>query len=305
MTEAKSWRDVIPIHPAAELFPRMSEPELRELGEDIRRNGMTRSIVVCAEDIYSPDEQYISTKWSVLDGRNRLDAMELAGIPFQLEYYGTGWHIEIDGVGGDLDSFPRRRHDLEIVRHGDPYAYVLSANLHRRHLTTDQKRDLIAKVIKAKPELSNRQVAAKTATSHAFVGKVRGELEQSGDVETVSTSIDTRGRKQPARKAAPAKSAAQSEELTGRAKVMAQRGMIAPDVWDETPNKHERANLRAGLFILAAQAFELGERFQAGVQEDRRLLAKDTIEQVRHTAQLWTSIVASIEGRKKHHVGNK
>ena len=44
----------------------------------------------------------------------------------------------------------------EIIRHIpdgiDPYDFVLTANLHRRHLTADQKRDLIVKVLKAKPE---------------------------------------------------------------------------------------------------------------------------------------------------------
>jgi len=34
-----SWRDHLKVHPAAELFPRMTEAELRELGEDIKRNG--------------------------------------------------------------------------------------------------------------------------------------------------------------------------------------------------------------------------------------------------------------------------
>src|SRR5262249_61366782 len=42
----KSWRDVLPIHPAAELFPPMSPDELRALGEDIRKNGLTSPIVL-------------------------------------------------------------------------------------------------------------------------------------------------------------------------------------------------------------------------------------------------------------------
>jgi hypothetical protein len=41
----KTWRDVLPIHPAAELFPLMSEAELRELGEDIQANGLQAPIV--------------------------------------------------------------------------------------------------------------------------------------------------------------------------------------------------------------------------------------------------------------------
>ena len=33
----KSWRDVLPVHAAADLFPLMSEDELRELGDDIKK----------------------------------------------------------------------------------------------------------------------------------------------------------------------------------------------------------------------------------------------------------------------------
>ena len=36
----KSWRD-IPIHPAADLFPLMAPDELKALGEDIKKNGLT------------------------------------------------------------------------------------------------------------------------------------------------------------------------------------------------------------------------------------------------------------------------
>ena len=39
--------------------------------------------------------------------------------------------------------------------------------------------------------------------SHPHVGKVRRSLEQTGDVETVSTSTDTKGRKQPRTKKRP------------------------------------------------------------------------------------------------------
>src|SRR5947199_9810340 len=85
--------------------------------------------------------------------------------------------------------------ELECGR--DPYDLVLSLNVHRRHLTNEQKRDLIAKVLKAKPELSDRQIADKTGTSHPTVAKIRDQLEASGDVERITTSIDTLGREQP------------------------------------------------------------------------------------------------------------
>src|SRR5215216_2203690 len=37
---AISWRDVLPVHPAADLFPMMSPEDLRALGEDIKANGL-------------------------------------------------------------------------------------------------------------------------------------------------------------------------------------------------------------------------------------------------------------------------
>ena len=40
-----SWRDHLKVHPAAALFPRMTEAELRELGEDIKRNGLRQKCV--------------------------------------------------------------------------------------------------------------------------------------------------------------------------------------------------------------------------------------------------------------------
>jgi hypothetical protein len=43
----------------------------------------------------------------------------------------------------------------------DAYSYVMSANIHRRHLTIEQKRELIGKLLKAQPKQSNRQIAVK------------------------------------------------------------------------------------------------------------------------------------------------
>jgi hypothetical protein len=70
----KSWRDVLPVHPAADLFPTMSDSELRELGNDIKKNGMMTPIVLVEEN----------SKTFLLDGRDRLDAMTLVGIEFEV-----------------------------------------------------------------------------------------------------------------------------------------------------------------------------------------------------------------------------
>jgi ParB-like chromosome segregation protein Spo0J len=41
-----SWRDHIKVHPAADLFPMMSEAELKELAESIKKNGMKVPVVI-------------------------------------------------------------------------------------------------------------------------------------------------------------------------------------------------------------------------------------------------------------------
>jgi hypothetical protein len=64
-----SWRDTLSIHPAAELFPRMSPDELRALGKDIKKNGLTSPIALWS-DGKSPAV--------LLDGISRLDAISIA-----------------------------------------------------------------------------------------------------------------------------------------------------------------------------------------------------------------------------------
>jgi hypothetical protein len=178
----KSWRDVLPVHPAADLFPLMSPDELRELGEDIKANGLREPIVMISE----------KGRWSVLDGRNRLDAMEAVGLPMPTP----------------LVLPPRRAEAVRVyqgsyaIEHnlGDPYAYVLSANIHRRHLTAEQKREIIAKVLKANPEQSNLAIAKQVKADDKTVGKVRRELEARSEIPNVDARTDTKGRKQPAKK---------------------------------------------------------------------------------------------------------
>src|SRR5262245_60645033 len=64
-----SWRDILPVHPAADRFPLMSEAELKELAADIKENGLQHPVVLTE----------IDGKPAVLDGRNRLDALESLG----------------------------------------------------------------------------------------------------------------------------------------------------------------------------------------------------------------------------------
>jgi hypothetical protein len=177
----KRWRDVLQIHPAAELFPLMTPDELHALGEDIKRRGGVPAVPLVLWEAEKNAQQFL------LDGRNRLDAMEAAGLPV------------LDKDGKDLDwnlSLQCTR-----LRGGDPYAIVVSTNIHRRHLTGEHRRELIAKLIDAQPQKSDRQIAETVNASHHTVGSVRSEMERRGQIAHVPTRTDTKGRKQPAKKA--------------------------------------------------------------------------------------------------------
>jgi hypothetical protein len=95
---------------------------------------------------------------------------------------------------------------VELSDDNAAFSYVLSLNVHRRHLDRKERRDLIVQTLKADPTKSNRQIARLTDTSHPYVAEVRKQAERAGDVESVTTSVDTKGRRQVARK--PKRSAA-------------------------------------------------------------------------------------------------
>jgi predicted ATP-dependent protease len=61
-------------------------------------------------------------------------------------------------------------------------------------------RKLVAELLKADASKSNRQIAAQAGTYHPTVGKVRAELEQSGDVKSCPFRKDRRGHLHPAHK---------------------------------------------------------------------------------------------------------
>src|SRR5262249_56073385 len=79
---ARKWRDVLTIHPAAELFPRMTPDELKALGADIEKNGQQQPIAIIEKAKRRPDVTlHVSDPplQEVLDGISRLDAVESAG----------------------------------------------------------------------------------------------------------------------------------------------------------------------------------------------------------------------------------
>jgi hypothetical protein len=107
----------------------------------------------------------------IIDGRNRALACEKAGVEPN--------YLPFDGA------------DEEVGR------FIISMNIHRRHLTASQKRDLLKKLLKMSPEQSDRTIATIAKVSPTTVGEVRREANvQTGHKERIEKSgRKARGRK--------------------------------------------------------------------------------------------------------------
>lgn len=93
------------VHPVAALFPMMSDEELDALAEDIKANGLQQPLVYDRDGV-------------LIDGRNRQEACRRAGV--------EPTHTTLpDGV--------------------DPVAFILSANIQRRHMSKGQQAMAVAR----------------------------------------------------------------------------------------------------------------------------------------------------------------
>jgi hypothetical protein len=171
------WRKHVAVHDAADLFPFLSPDELRALADDIKTNGVRTQIV-------------FDDSGNLLDGRNRLDALAL------LDLLCVNERCSLSSKDGEPIKWR--------IENGDPYDIVLSLNVHRRHLTPDQRDEVIAKVLKAKPELSNRQIGKLTKADHHKIAKARHRAEATGEVSPVEKTIGADGKARPATKPKPA-----------------------------------------------------------------------------------------------------
>jgi hypothetical protein len=141
-------------HPACLLLPEMSEAEYRDLVDDIRQHGQRHAIIV--------DET-----GAILDGRHRWRAAEELGLKPQTSTF----------------------HGSE----GEKVALVMSENIHRRHLTVEQRAhiavDLSEKLTEAAKQ---RQLAGRPLASNEAKGKA---AEQAAKMVGVSTSSVERAKK--------------------------------------------------------------------------------------------------------------
>lgn len=172
---ATIWRNSFKMHPATDLFPSLEADAFAELVDDIKSNGILVPIVTWRDE----DGQI----W-LIDGRNRLNALEQLGL------------LCVDEAGRLCMPADERTWETDP----DPTALAVSLNLQRRHLTGEQKRVLVAKLLQTRPEKSNRQIAAQVKVDDKTVGSVRRDMEGRAEIPHVAARTDNRGRSQPAHK---------------------------------------------------------------------------------------------------------
>jgi hypothetical protein len=133
------------IHPAAEIFPPMSDTEYAALLADMRINGQSHPI--------------ITWKGKVIDGRNRLRACRELGIE------------------------PKTQ---EWDEKGSLTAFILSANLVRRHLDESQRAMVAAKLMPTLAEQAKRRMLEGKELDPSDPGRKGRASDDAGAVLNVS-----------------------------------------------------------------------------------------------------------------------
>jgi ParB-like chromosome segregation protein Spo0J len=122
-------------------------------------------------------EPIVLHEGKVLDGRNRYQACRKAGVKPKFKV-------------------------SELIH---PASYVISANICRRHLTAEQKREVLAKLVAMQPEKSDRQLAKEAGVDHKIIAKARRTAEATGEASPVAkrTGADGKARNLPKKKKVP------------------------------------------------------------------------------------------------------
>jgi hypothetical protein len=120
------------------------------------------------------------------------------------------------------------------IETNDPASYVNSANAHRRHLTTAQKRDGIIHALLTDPSKSNKSIAAAAGATDMTVGLMRKQLEAEGKIPVVGARVgaDNRVRQQPKQKEPEAQGEPEDNNknlAVAEGDVDAPAGTIGPD----------------------------------------------------------------------------
>ncbi len=162
-------------HPLSAAFGDMPADEFDALVGDIKRNGQISDIVKAADG-------------SILDGWHRYRACIEAGITPRIEPFSFIIEPAAEGVGG---------HTMTEAE------FVVAQNAHRRHLTAEQRRRIVAELLKADPAKSDRAIGSMAKVDHKTVATVRRQAEAGGEIPHLTKTTGKDGKKYAKPTAAP------------------------------------------------------------------------------------------------------
>lgn len=149
--------------PYADLLPSLSDDEYNALRTDIIARGIVVPVVIDGQG-------------NVIDGQHRLKIAASLGL-----------------VDVPMEVRPG-------MSEAEREALALDLNLHRRHMSNEQQREVVKRTVKAMPELSDRLIAEQLGVDGKTVNDVRGELEATAEIPQLDYRKGKDGKTRPAKR---------------------------------------------------------------------------------------------------------
>lgn len=146
---------------------------------------------------------------------DELPSDEYAALKADIAKRGVLVPIELDENGNILDGHHRKQAVDElgikdyptVVRRfasdDEKEEHVVTLNVRRRHLTSEQKRKWAEWFLRRHPEWTDRRVASEVGLSHPTVAKVREELESDGELVKFTSRVGKDGKARPSEQPKP------------------------------------------------------------------------------------------------------
>ena len=141
---AYSWRQFYKVHPSAEKFDLLATDELKALAKDIEKNGLKVPIQTRRVGSHSLKRGGWRETF-VIDGRNRLDAMEKLGWKLVNEK-GQWIGVALGSASGGRRTLVEHK---DVPTHKEVALEIIGFNVRRRHLSKEQQVDLIDEALRA------------------------------------------------------------------------------------------------------------------------------------------------------------
>lgn len=241
------------IHEYARLFPAMDDDELQELAKDILENGQQNPI-------------WLDSDGFILDGRNRAAACLIAGVPPESRTFN----------GTDEDKL----------------RFVVSQNVHRRHLNTSQRAVIAATMAESFEALAKARQAATQhrGTSKAPVKEKFPEPEAGQSRDQAGAALNVSGKTVDMAKKVIAKAAPEVVEAVTKGDLAVSRAAKIADL----PKEQQVAALDAAPTTRAKR--ERLDLWLCLVDDDPMEIAEVAVNKLDPTNKLTGCFVFSTQG---------